>query len=194
MSDLIVVGFKNNRYRASDVLNQLRRMDEEWTVDLDDGIAVYRDTDGKLRVDHSYDPTSGEGPAWGGIWGSLIGATLAIPFTGGVSAGAAAGALAAGILGGGALGAATAALDAKWWKEDFGISDDFVKDVGETIQAGDSAIFALITANPDEAIEQFAGYGGKVLRTSLSDEQAAKIENVLNQGRAQAQKAATQKS
>jgi len=183
MSDLIVVGFKNNRYRASDVLNQLRRMDEDWTVDLDDAIAVYRDLDGKLRVDQSYSLGTGEGAAWGGLWGSLIGATIAIPFTGGASAAAAAAALAAGALGGGALGAATGALDAKWWKEDFGISEEFVRDVGQTIQPGDSAVFALITANPDEAAKQFSGYGGKVLRTTLSNEQAAKIEKVLNQGR-----------
>jgi uncharacterized membrane protein len=188
MSDLIVVGFKNNKYRASDVLNQLRRMDEDWTVSLDDAVAVYRDTNGKLRLDQSYELTTGEGAAWGGLWGSLIGATLAIPFTGGTSAAVAAGALAAGVLGGGAVGATTGAIDAKWWKEDFGISDDFVKDVGETIQPGDSAIFALITANPDQAVKQFSGYGGKLLRTTLSDEQAAKIEKVLNQGRSQTAK------
>ena len=192
MSDLIVVGFKNNKYRASDVLNQLRRMEaEDWTVNLDDAVAIYRDVNGKLRVDQSYDPTTGDGAAWGGLWGSLIGATLAIPFTGGVSAAAAAAALAAGLLGGGALGATAGAIDADWWKEDFGISNDFVRDVGETIQPGDSAVFALITANPDRAVKQFSGYGGKVLRTTLSDEQAAKIEKVLNQGRTQTPKAAT---
>ena len=185
MSDLIVVGFKNNKYRASDVLNQLRRMEEQdWTVNLDDAVAVYRDTEGKLRIDQSYDPTTGDGAAWGGLWGSMIGFILAIPFTGGLSAAAAAGALGAGVIGGTAAGAAAGAIDAKWWKEDFGISEEFVKDVGQTIQPGDSAVFALITANPDEAVKQFSGYGGKVLRTTLSNEQAAKIEKVLSRGRA----------
>jgi uncharacterized membrane protein len=183
MSDLIVVGFKNNRFKASEVLNKLRQMDEAWTVNLYDAVAVYRDYNGKLRIDQSYDPTTGEGAAWGGLWGSLLGSILAIPFTGGVSAAAAAGALAAGVLGGGALGAAAGAIDANWWKEDFGISDEFVRDVSETIQPGDSAVFALITANPKQAAKQFSGYGGKVLSTTLSAEQAAKIEKVLNQGR-----------
>jgi uncharacterized membrane protein len=183
MSDLIVVGFKNNRFKASDVLNQLRQMDEAWAVNLYDAVAVHRDYKGKLRIDQSYDPTTGEGAAWGGLWGSLLGAILAIPFTGGVSAAAAAAAVAAGALGGGALGAAAGAIDADWWKEDFGISDEFVRNVGETIQPGDSAIFALISANPKEAVKRFSGYGGKVLSTTLSDEQKAKIEKVLNQGR-----------
>jgi uncharacterized membrane protein len=183
MSDLIVVGFKNNRFKASDVLNQLRQMDEEWAVNLYDAVAVHRDHKGKLRIDQSYDPTTDEGAAWGGLWGSLLGAILAIPFTGGVSAAAAAGAVAAGAFGGGALGAAVGAIDADWWRQDFGISDKFVRDIGETTQPGDSAIFALITANPKEAIKRFSGYGGKVLSTTLSDEQKAKIEKVLNQGR-----------
>ena len=189
MSDLIVVGFKNDTFKASEVLNRLRQMDEDWTINLYDAVAVHRNNNGKLRVDQSYDPTTGEGAAWGGLWGSLLGAILAIPFTGGASA-AAAGALAAGILGGGTLGATAGAIDADWWKEDFGIPEDFVSDVSETIQPGDSAIFALISANPKKAVKQFAGYGGKVLNTTLTDQQAAKIEKVLNQGRAQAPKAA----
>ena len=76
------------------------------------------------------------------MWGSLIGMTLgalAIPFTGGTSA-AVAGALAAGTLGGGAIGAAGGAIDADWWKNEFGISEDFVRDIGALVQPGDSAI------------------------------------------------------
>ena len=183
MSDLIVVGFKNNRFKASDVLNQLRQMDEEWAVNLYDAVAVHRDDHGKLRIDQSYDPETGEGAAWRGLWGSLLGAILAIPFTGGVSAAAAAAAVGVGVLGVGALGATVGAVDADWWKEDFGISDEFVRDIGETIQPGDSAIFALISANPKQAVNRFSGYGGKVLSTTLSNKQAAKIEKVLNQGR-----------
>jgi len=52
-------------------------------------------------------------------------------------------------------------VDAKRWKEDFGIDSNFVKDVGALIQPGDSAIFALIeSSNPAVA-------------------QAAKLENYL---------------
>jgi uncharacterized membrane protein len=119
----------------------------------------------------------------------LLGAILAIPFAV-IGAAAAGGAVAAGLIGGGAIGATAGAIDARWWKEDVGISDDFVRDVGETIQPGDSAIFALITASPKKALKHFSGYGGKVISTTLSAEQAAKIEKVLNKGRGQAPKAA----
>src|SRR6516162_8977456 len=105
MAQLIVVGFKKDMYRASEVLNQLQAMNYDWVVDLHDAVAVYRDYNGKLRVDQSFQMTTGEGAGWGGLWGSLIGATLAIPFTGGASAAVAAGTIAAGVVGGGAIGA-----------------------------------------------------------------------------------------
>ncbi len=100
MAELIVVGFKKDMYRASEVLNELLNLNDDWVVDLHDAVAVYRDYKGKLRVDQSYQMTTGEGAAWGGFWGLLIGATLAIPFTAGASAAAAGGALAAGAIGG----------------------------------------------------------------------------------------------
>ena len=180
MPQLIVVGFKKDMYRASEVLNQLQNMDDDWVVDLHDAVAVYRDYNGKLRVDQSYQMTTGEGAGWGTLWGSLIGLTLAIPFTAGATAPAAA-VLAAGAAAGGALGAGAGAIDASWWKDEFGIPDDFVKQVGALIQPGDSAIYALLrTANPDIVADAFRGYGGTILTTTLNRDQQSKVENVLH--------------
>ena len=176
MSNLIVVGFKKDMYRASQVLNELSQMNYDWVVDLQDAVAVYRDYSGKLRVDQSYQMTTGEGAAWGGLWGSLIGLTFAAivaPFTAGASAAVAAGTLAAGAVGGGAL-------DAYSWKDDFGISEDFVNNVGGMVQPGDSAIFALVRfADPTILAERFRGYGGTVLQSSLTKEQSDKVQAVL---------------
>jgi uncharacterized membrane protein len=180
MANLIVVGFKKDLFRASQVLNQLAELHDEWTVDLHDAVAVYRDYSGKLRVDQSYLATTGEGAGWGALWGSLIGLTLAIPFTAGATAAVAAGALAVGALGGGTLGALGGALDAEWWKDTVGISDEFVRDVGAMVQPGDSAIFALVrSADPEYVANMFRGYGGTVLRSSLTKEQANKVQAVL---------------
>ena len=180
MSQLIVVGFKKDMYRASEVLNQLLALNETWAVDLHDAVAAYRDYDGKLRTDQSYQMTTGEGAGWGGLMGSLIGLTLAIPFTGGATA-PAAGALAAGALAGGALGAGAGALDASWWKDEFGIPDDFVKQIGAMVQPGDSAIFALLrSADPAFIADQFRGYGGTILSTTLSRDQQEKVADVLH--------------
>jgi uncharacterized membrane protein len=184
MSNLIVVGFKKDMYRASEVLNELSQMNEDWVVDLRDAVAVYRDYSGKLRVDQSYQMTTGEGAAWGGLWGSLIGLTFAAitaPLTAGASAAVAAATIAAGAVGGGALGAAGGAVDAYSWKDDFGISEDFVKNVGGMVQPGDSAIFALLrTADPTKLAERFRGYGGTVLQSSLTKEQSDKVQSVLD--------------
>jgi uncharacterized membrane protein len=183
MSTLIVVGFKKDKFRASQVLNELVDLDYDWTIDLDDAVAAYRDYNGKLRIDASYQLTTGEGAALGGLFGSLIGLTLgalAAPVTAGASAAAAAGVVAAGAAGG-ALGAAGGALDAKWWKDDFGISEDFVQDVGTLVQPGDSAIFALLrSTDPTLVAAQFSDYGGTVLSTTLTPEQARKVEEMLN--------------
>jgi uncharacterized membrane protein len=180
MAEMIVVGFKKDMYRASEVLNTLVDMNNSWVVDLNDAVAAYRDYNGKLRIDSSYQITTGEGAALGGALGVMIGAMLAIPFTGGASAAAAA-ALAAGTISGGALGATAGAIDAETWKEDFGISEDFVQRVGTMVQPGDSAIFALLrTLDPDLVAEQFKGYGGTILRTTLSPVQKARVEATLH--------------
>src|SRR5262245_65728798 len=101
MAELIVVGFKKDMYRASEVLNTLKDMNNSWVVDLNDAVAVYRDYSGKLRVDQSYQATTGQGAAYGGLFGGLMGALLAAPFPGGASVAAA---LAPGSLGGVAVG------------------------------------------------------------------------------------------
>ena len=181
MAELIVVGFKKDMYRASEVLNELQELDDDWVVDLHDAVAVYRDYNGKLRVDQSYQMTTGEGAAWGGLWGLLIGATLAIPFTAGASAAAAAGAIAAGAAGGTAIGAGAGAIDASSWKDELGIPDDFVQRVGAMVQPGDSAIYAILrVGNPDVVADQFRGYGGTIIRTTLSRDQQTKVEKVLS--------------
>lgn len=184
MAELIVVGFKKDMHRASEALNMLQDLNTTWMVDLRDAVAVYRDYKGKLRVDQSYQMTTGEGAAWGGLFGGLIGAMLAAPFTAGVSAAAAAGALAAGSVSGVALGASLGAIDAESWKEDYGISEDFVDRVGTMIQPGDSAVFVLArTINPDLVADAFRGYGGTILRTTLNDTQRARVEATLQGAR-----------
>ena len=185
MSELVVVAFKGDKFRASDALDKLRELDFKWVIDLEGAVAMYRDYDSALHLRQSPELTNGEGLAWGGIWGSLIGAILAVPFTGGASAAAAA-ALATGALAGSAVGGTVGALDASWWKKDFGLDGTFIQDVGALLRPGDSAIFALIdTSEPDALAEQFEGFGGTVLRSSLSSAQIEALENYLHHRRAE---------
>ena len=182
MAELIVVGFKKDMFRASEALNMLKDMNSSWVVDLHDAVAVYRDYDGKLRVDQSYQLTPGQGAGWGGLFGGLIGALLAAPFTAGASVVGAV--IAAGSLTGVALGGTLGAIDAQSWKDEYGISDEFVQRVGTMLQPHDSALFVLArTINPDAVADAFRGFGGTVLRTTLTAAQRSKVEATLQAAR-----------
>jgi uncharacterized membrane protein len=179
MSDLIVVGY-HGKHRAAEVLDQLQQLDDEWVINLDDGVAAYRRDNGKLRVEQSLNLTGKQGGTLGATLGLLVGGLLAAPFTAGVSAGAAAAAIGSSAVAMGSIGAVAGSQDAIDWKDRFGISDDFVSEVGGMIQPGDSAIFALVEARePDVAGKYFAKSGGKVLRTTLSPVNEAKLQQTL---------------
>jgi uncharacterized membrane protein len=178
MSELMVVGF-DGKYRATEVLEQIQALQARHLIELDDAVVVYRTEKGKLRVDASFQPTTREGAVSGAILGGLLGALLVAPLTAGASAAAAVGAgLASMALGvtGGTVGADEAAE----YKREYGITDDFVRQVGAVLQPGQSAVFVLAHASDPAAVaERFRGYGGKVLRTTLPPSAAAKFEQLM---------------
>jgi len=177
--NLIVVGF-HGKHRASEVLGQLEQLTYDWALDLKDAVAAYRTDDGRLRVDQSVQPTTKEGAGYGAFIGAMIGAILAAPFTGGLSAAAAATTLGVGAATVGTVGGAFGADDAATFKEQYGISDDFVKEVGGMIAPGDSAVFAVVRGgNPEQMAEKFRGYGGTILKTSLSPRVAERVQETL---------------
>jgi len=183
MAQLIVVTFRGDIFRAGEVLHKLCEMNDAWVVDLQDAVAVYRDHTGQLHLDESYQKTPAQEAGLGALWGACIGALVALPITAGASGAALAGAVAATTLGGTALGAAGGALDAALWKDAFGMPESFVKSAAGAIQPRDSAIFALLRAvDLKEVEEEFRGYGGVVLETTLTKEQAAEVQAVLNGG------------
>jgi uncharacterized membrane protein len=179
MSDLIVVGF-HGKHRAVEVLDQLQELDADWTIELEDAVAAYRRDNGKLRIEPSENFRGKEGAALGATMGLAVGALLAAPFTAGASAAAAGAAIGTSAASFGTLGGFMGAGDAIDWKERFGISDDFVKQVGGMIQPGDSAVFALLsTKKRDTAARHFAGYGGTILYTTLNPVDAAKVQETI---------------
>ena len=179
-AELMVIGF-DGKHRAAEVLNQLEALDASWAIDLKDAVAAYRASDGRLHVDKSMQPTTREGAAWGAIIGGLIGAIIIAPITAGAAAPASIAAITAGAGMLGITGAVFGADDAAQWKETTGITDAFVKRVGGMVKPGQSAVFVLARASdPAKVEEQFRGLGGKVLRTTLSKEAAARFEELMN--------------
>ena len=79
---------------------------------------------------------------------------------------------------GAAVGAGAGALSGKL--KDIGISDDFMKQLGETITPGSSALFVLVRkATPDKVLEELKRFKGKVLRTSLTKDKEEDLREVL---------------
>ena len=178
MSELIAIGFEGT-HRAAEVLGQLQGLADS-AIDLKDAVAVYRTKNGKLRMDQSVGATPAEGAAWGGLLGGMLGALLAAPFTAGASVAVAAGIVTAGAVTLGGTGALLGSEDAASWKDDYGVSEDYVRQVGGMVQPGQSAVFALLrVTDPEVVIGKFRGYGGKVLRSTLSAGRTEKLKNIL---------------
>ena len=181
MRDLIAVGFPG-KHRAAEVLTELQAMNWGGKVDLADAVAVYRNEDGRLRMDVSVQPTSKEGGVAGGVLGIMLGGLLAAPFTAGASTAVAAGIVGAGAASLGTVGAVVGTTHASDWKDTWGVPEDFVKQVGGMVQPGTSAVFAQVEArDPKGVAERFRGYGGTVLRTSLKPATEIKLQQTLSE-------------
>jgi uncharacterized membrane protein len=157
MSDLIVVGFKDE-FKADEVMSELRRLQSEYLVDLEDAAVVVRNQEGKVKIKQAQELVA-TGALSGGYWGVLLSVLFFNPiFT----------------LVGAAAGALSGALS------DIGINDDFMRDLGSTIEPGTSAIFVLVRkSTPDRVLADLSKFEGKVLRTSLSKEDEAKLQAAL---------------
>ncbi len=63
---------------------------------------------------------------------------------------------------------------------DIGIDNDFIKEVGDSLEPGDSALFMLVVeATTDRVAEQFAKLDATVYQTNLSKEDEEKLKKLL---------------
>jgi uncharacterized membrane protein len=163
MSDLIVVGY-NDEHQAEEVRLKLLKMQHEYLVDLEDAVVAVRTQNGGVKL-HQIHNLTAAGAISGGFWGALIGLLFLSPFLG-AAIGAGAGAV------GGAL-------------SDVGIDDNFMKEVAGTLQPGSSALFVLVRKmTPDKVLPQLQGTGGRIIQTSLSNVDEAKLQAALSTARA----------
>ena len=166
MSDLIVVAFPGED-TADQVLNKLQALQKEHLIDLEDACVVVRDRNGKVHVKQAVNLVGLEaasGGAFGAFWGTLIGLLFLNPL--------------AGLFTGAAFGAGAGALSGML--SDYGINDDFIRSLGETLEPGTSALFVLVRrATLDKVLPEVRPFGGKVIRTSLSTEQEARLRRAL---------------
>lgn len=170
MAELVVIGF-DNPHEADRALTELARLQREYLIDLEDAVVAVRDPGGKLRLKQSVDLVgagAASGGLWGAMWGSLVGLLFLNPLLG-MAAGAALG------TGAGALSGSLA---------DYGIDDDFIRQVGESLQPNTSALFVLVRkAQPEKVLAEISShFRGRVIRSSLSPEQEARLQAALSGG------------
>jgi uncharacterized membrane protein len=63
---------------------------------------------------------------------------------------------------------------------DFGINDDFIKSLGQTLPNGSSALFVLVkSSTADKVLPEIEPFKPRVLKTSLSNEKEEKLKAAL---------------
>jgi uncharacterized membrane protein len=160
MSDLVVLAF-DTQGGAQQMLSEVDRLQKLQLLTLDDAATVVRSADGKPKVQQARSLV-GAGAFGGAFWGMLIGLLFFMPWMGL------------------AIGAVTGALAGKF--RDIGIDDKFIKEVGEAIKPGTSALFLMVqNVRGDRVIEELQGtqQGVTVLRTSLSKEAEEHLREAL---------------
>ena len=159
MSDLIVIGF-DDEHTAFEMRAALAKMQKEYLIDMEDVVVVTKDDKGKVKLHQAVNLTAA-GAVGGTFWGTLIGLIFLNPLLGaaiGAGAGAVSGALA-----------------------DIGISDKFMKELGETLTEGTSALFILVRkVTPDKVLEELKGFKGRIIQTSLTKDKEEELQKALS--------------
>jgi uncharacterized membrane protein len=166
VADLVCVAF-DDPTTADRALTELTALQKEYVIELKDACVVVRAPDGEVHL-HQAMPLVRTGAMAGGtsgaLWGTLIGLLFLNPL--------------AGMAIGAAAGAASGALAGKL--TDFGIPDDFIKELGRTIKPNSSALFLLVQkVTADKVLPRMADFKGRVLKTSLSDEREKRLREAL---------------
>ena len=158
MSNLIAVSYPDVA-TAEKVRGLLADLQKQKLIQVEDAVVVERKEDGKVKL-HQAVSTTGVGAAGGALWGGLIGLLFFVPFLGA------------------AVGAATGAAVGS--AQNYGVDDDFMRRVGESLTPGAAALFVLVReAVPEKVIPQIAPFGGALIQTSLSAEDEAHLREAV---------------
>ncbi|HEY7017524.1 MAG TPA: DUF1269 domain-containing protein [Gaiellaceae bacterium] len=160
MATLVAIAYPDET-TAEQARQTVQNLEADLIIQADQVAAISRDTQGKYHVTTTHGGSStGGGAAWGGFWGLLFGLLFLVPFAGF------------------ALGAGLGALFGHLGEN--AIDKEFQEQVRGHVQPGTSALFMIIEkATPDKAIDALKQYGGTVVKTSLSEEDTAKLQEAL---------------
>jgi uncharacterized membrane protein len=165
MANLVAIAY-DDLDQAREVMSTIGQLRKEHLLDLEDAVIVEHRPGGKMKL---HQPSMADVcPPAPALWGGLIGLIFLMPLFG-MAIGA-------------ATGAATGAMS------DYGIDDDFMKELGDKLPEGGAAVFVLVKeATRDKVVPEIAKYGGHVIQSSLSNEQETALQEALDSRGAAAQ-------
>jgi uncharacterized membrane protein len=179
VSELVVFVF-TDRYRAPEVLNELRRRDGLWSQDLDRAVAVTLDSEAKASVHMSVDLSKREAVGWARIWGSLLNSALFIPLTEGMVEAAGEVAIASQQINPSISVNGKDSCEAKWWRESLQDSENFQRDLSASIVPNSSAILMMLrTPKVSSVLEYLRNYGSTIVHTTINTTQDQKLTAML---------------
>ena len=159
MADLIAIGYPDET-TALAAMDEVGRLQQDLVIQPDAVAAIVRNREGKLRVTTNHHAV-GAGATWGMFWGMLFGMLFFVPFLGM------------------AVGAGMGALMGKVTKS--AVDKQFQDQVRDMLQPGTSALFMVVEkVTPDKAVEAMSKFGGTVLKSSLSNEAQAELQDALH--------------
>lgn len=159
MATLVAIGYPD-QLTAHAAAEEAQRLAADLIIEPDAIAVITRDDGGKFHVTTNHQSVGG-GASWGMFWGFLFGVLFFIPFLGM------------------AVGAGLGAVMGKVTKT--GVDRQFEAQVRDMLVPGTSALFLLVEkATPDKAVEALSRFGGTVLKSSLSKEQEAELQEALH--------------
>ncbi|MGF1659075.1 MAG: DUF1269 domain-containing protein [Rubrimonas sp.] len=160
MADLIAVEF-DDAASAFDLRAELVKFQKEYLIEMEDVVVVTREAGGDVKLHQAVNLTAA-GAAGGAMWGALIGLLFLNPLVGA------------------AVGAGAGAISGRL--TDIGINDDTIREMANGLPEGGSALFVLVRrVTGDKVLERLGAFRekGRVIHTSLSGEQEAKLKALI---------------
>jgi len=158
MSDLVAIVYPSEA-RAEEVRQRLLKLQREYLITIGDAVIAVKAEDDSIKLNQLVNTTAA-GAATGSFWGLLVGLLFMNPLIG-VAVGAASGAI------GGAL-------------TDFGINDQFMKELASSVKKDDAVLFVLIKhMTADKVLNEIKDAGGIVLKTSLDEKKEQILRDTL---------------
>ena len=146
---------------AQEALLAAMRLQARGQLELDDAAIVHKTGGGRVRIVQTKDVSTSQGAISGSWWGLLAG--LFIP---------------GGPLLGAALGAAVGGIFAKM--RDIGIDDDQMKQMGEQLAEGESALFLLVTGcHQARALHEVGRFEARVLFSTADEDLVGQVRERL---------------